>query len=75
MYQVFISGYRLSNTSPGKPYYIYNVEMFDSNTGARYLIEKRYSEFNNLHRMVIEKFIVIFYLSTAKSYKKLLSIN
>lgn len=53
MYQVFISGYRLANVSHGKPYYVYTVEMLDSNNGARYLIEKRYSEFNTLHRVVI----------------------
>lgn len=53
MHQVFISGYRLVSISHGKPYYVYTVEMVDSNNGARYLIEKRYSEFNNLHRMVI----------------------
>ncbi|XP_001607242.2 sorting nexin-24 [Nasonia vitripennis] len=52
MYQVFISGYRLANVSHGKPYYVYTVEMVDSNNGARYLIEKRYSEFNTLHRML-----------------------
>ncbi|XP_011497399.1 PREDICTED: sorting nexin-24-like [Ceratosolen solmsi marchali] len=52
MYQIFISGYRLANVSHGKPYYVYAVEMVDSNNGFRYLVEKRYSEFNTLHRML-----------------------
>ncbi|XP_058799380.1 sorting nexin-24-like [Phymastichus coffea] len=52
MYQVFISGYRLANISQGKPYYVYIIEMVGSSNGHRYLIEKRYSEFNTLHRML-----------------------
>ena len=58
MYQVFIKGYRLMNLPQGKPYYIYDVEMINLNNGVRYLIEKRYSEFNNLHRMVIFLFLL-----------------
>jgi hypothetical protein len=53
MYQILISGYRLANVSHGKPYHVYIVEMIDLHNGFRYLIEKRYSEFNTLHRMVI----------------------
>lgn len=50
MYQVFISGYRLAEASHGKPYYVYCVEVFEGSTGARYFIERRYSEFSALHR-------------------------
>lgn len=50
MYQVFISGYRLAEVSHGKPYYVYCIEVLESETGTRYFIERRYSEFNALHR-------------------------
>ena len=53
MYQVFISGYHLTSVTHGKPYYVYVVETTNSNNGVRHLIEKRYSEFSTLHRMVI----------------------
>lgn len=52
MYQLFISGYHLANVSQGKPYYVYTVEMIDSNSGLKHVTDKRYSEFNTLHRMV-----------------------
>ncbi|XP_012280749.1 sorting nexin-24 [Orussus abietinus] len=52
MYQIFISGYRLANVSHGKPYYVYSIEVILPNSGMRHLIEKRYSEFNALHRML-----------------------
>lgn len=50
MYQVFISGYRLAEVSHGKPYYVYCIEVLESESGIRYFIERRYSEFNALHR-------------------------
>lgn len=52
MYQVFISGYRLAEVSHGKPYYVYCIEVLESESGTRYFIERRYSEFNALHRTV-----------------------
>ncbi|KAL7297728.1 hypothetical protein TKK_0008763 [Trichogramma kaykai] len=52
MYHLFISGYRLVNVPHGKPYHVYTIEILNSNNGARYLIEKRYSEFSSLHRML-----------------------
>ncbi|XP_015594727.1 sorting nexin-24 isoform X2 [Cephus cinctus] len=50
MYQVFISGYRLAEVSHGKPYYVYTVEVVESANNIRHFVEKRYSEFNALHR-------------------------
>ncbi|KOC67345.1 Sorting nexin-24 [Habropoda laboriosa] len=50
MYQVFISGYRLVEVSHGKPYYVYCIEVLETETGTRYFIERRYSEFSALHR-------------------------
>ncbi|XP_012532355.1 sorting nexin-24 [Monomorium pharaonis] len=50
MYEVLINGYRLADVSHGKPYYVYCIEILESKTGARYSIEKRYSEFSALHR-------------------------
>ncbi|XP_076623622.1 sorting nexin-24 [Colletes latitarsis] len=50
MYQVFISRYRLADVSHGKPYYVYCIEVLESESGTRYFIERRYSEFSALHR-------------------------
>ncbi|XP_033330737.1 sorting nexin-24 [Megalopta genalis] len=50
MYQVFISGYRLAEASHGKPYYVYCIEILETKSGARYFVERRYSEFSALHR-------------------------
>ncbi|XP_033192201.1 sorting nexin-24 [Bombus vancouverensis nearcticus] len=50
MYQAFISGYRLAEVSHGKPYYVYCIEVLESESGTRYFVERRYSEFNALHR-------------------------
>ncbi|XP_066598833.1 sorting nexin-24-like [Prorops nasuta] len=50
MYQVSITGYRLAEESHGKPYYAYCIEVLEPNSGIQYFIEKRYSEFNSLHR-------------------------
>ncbi|KAM0731177.1 Sorting nexin-24 [Formica fusca] len=50
MYETFISGYRLADVSHGKPYYVYCIEILESQTGTRYTIERRYSEFSALHR-------------------------
>ncbi|XP_076177234.1 sorting nexin-24 [Ptiloglossa arizonensis] len=50
MYQVLISRYRLADVSHGKPYYVYCVEVLESESGTRYFIERRYSEFSALHR-------------------------
>lgn len=50
MYQVFISGYRLAEVSHGKPYYVYCIEVLEPETGTRYYIERRYSQFSALHR-------------------------
>ncbi|XP_076237478.1 sorting nexin-24 [Calliopsis andreniformis] len=50
MYQAFISGYRLAEVSHGKSYYVYCIEVSESESGSRYFIEKRYSEFSALHR-------------------------
>lgn len=58
MYQIFISGYHLAEVPRGKPYYVYSVEMVHSINGTRHFVEKRYSEFNALHRLV--KCIFIF---------------
>lgn len=52
MYQIFISGYHLADVPHGKPYYVYSVEMVHSINGTRHFVEKRYSEFNALHRLV-----------------------
>lgn len=52
MYQIFISGYRLAEVTHGKPYYVYSIEMIHSINGTRHYIEKRYSEFNALHRLL-----------------------
>lgn len=52
MYQVFISGYRLAEVSHGKPYYVYCIEVLETESGTRYFIERRYSEFSALHRTV-----------------------
>ena len=60
MYQVFISGYRLAEVPHGKPYYVYTVEMVDSSNGARHFVEKRYSEFNALHRLVMYSIFAMF---------------
>ncbi|XP_031847234.1 sorting nexin-24 [Nomia melanderi] len=50
MYQVFISRYRLAEVSHGKPYYVYCIEVLETESGTRYFIERRYSEFSALHR-------------------------
>ncbi|XP_078033388.1 sorting nexin-24 isoform X2 [Augochlora pura] len=50
MYQVFISGYRLAEVSHGKPYYVYCIKVLETKCGARYFVERRYSEFSALHR-------------------------
>lgn len=69
MYQIFISGYRLAEVTHGKPYYVYSIEMIHSINGTRHYIEKRYSEFNALHRLVI--YIFCNYLNVFnKSNKK-----
>lgn len=52
MYQVSINGYRLADVSHGKPYYVYCIEVLESESGARYFTERRYSEFSSLHRTV-----------------------
>lgn len=52
MYEAFINGYRLADVSHGKPYYVYCIEILESQTGTRYSIERRYSEFSALHRTV-----------------------
>ncbi|KAH0545684.1 sorting nexin-24-like [Cotesia glomerata] len=50
MYHVFISGYRLVEADHGKSFYVYTIEVTDTNTTAKYTIERRYSAFNALHR-------------------------
>ncbi|XP_034934119.1 sorting nexin-24-like [Chelonus insularis] len=50
MYQVFITGYRLTEVAHGKSFYVYTIQVTDSTTGVKYSIEKRYSAFNALHR-------------------------
>lgn len=50
MYQAFINGYRLVEVSHGRPYYVYCVELFETDSGTRYFSERRYSEFSSLHR-------------------------
>lgn len=52
MYEAFISGYHLAEVSHGKPYYVYRIEILESQTGTQYSIERRYSEFSALHRTV-----------------------
>lgn len=59
MYQVLISRYRLADVSHGKPYYVYCVEVLESESGTRYFIERRYSEFSALHRTV--RYFINFY--------------
>ncbi|XP_043282582.1 sorting nexin-24-like [Venturia canescens] len=50
MYQVSISGYRLAEVTHGKRFYVYTIEVRDTRGGAKYSINRRYSEFNALHR-------------------------
>ncbi|XP_046619750.1 sorting nexin-24-like isoform X5 [Neodiprion virginianus] len=52
MYQVFITGYRLVEVSYTKPYHVYTIEVLQPNSSLRHIVEKRYSEFNTLHRML-----------------------
>lgn len=53
MYQVFITGYRLVEVAYAKPYYVYTIEVARGNASVcRHVVEKRYSEFNTLHRML-----------------------
>ncbi|XP_057320126.1 sorting nexin-24-like [Microplitis mediator] len=50
MYHVFISGYRLVEADHGKSFYVYTIEVTDTDTAVKYTIERRYSAFNALHR-------------------------
>ncbi|XP_046746992.1 sorting nexin-24-like isoform X5 [Diprion similis] len=52
MYQVSITGYRLVEVSYTKPYHVYTIEVLQPNSSVRHIVEKRYSEFNSLHRML-----------------------
>ncbi|XP_015112764.1 sorting nexin-24-like isoform X2 [Diachasma alloeum] len=52
MYRVFITGYRLAEVTHGKSFYVYTIQLTDANSGIKYSIERRYSEFNSLHRML-----------------------
>ncbi|XP_011311016.1 sorting nexin-22-like isoform X2 [Fopius arisanus] len=52
MYRVFITGYRLAEVTHGKSFYVYTVQVTDSNSGIKHSIERRYSEFNSLRRML-----------------------
>lgn len=52
MYHVFISGYRLVEADHGKSFYVYTIEVTDTDTTVKYTIERRYSAFNALHRRV-----------------------
>ncbi|XP_063995277.1 sorting nexin-24-like isoform X2 [Diachasmimorpha longicaudata] len=52
MYRVFITGYRLAEITHGKSFYVYTIQLTDANSGIKYSIERRYSEFNSLHRML-----------------------
>lgn len=53
MYRVIITGYRL--VTHGKSYYVYSIQVTEPNSGILYVIERRYSEFNSLHRKVLNK--------------------
>lgn len=66
MYQAFINGYRLVEVSHGKPYYVYCVELFETDSGTRYFSERRYSEFSALHRTVCFSFF--FRIATFSSF-------
>jgi len=50
MYQVSISGYRLAEVTHGKRFYVYTIVVKNTRGGTRYTINRRYSEFNALHR-------------------------
>ncbi|XP_012264801.2 sorting nexin-24-like isoform X2 [Athalia rosae] len=52
MYQVFITGYRLVAVPYTKPYYVYTIEVTKPNSTSVHSVEKRYSEFNTLHRLL-----------------------
>ncbi|XP_044018705.1 sorting nexin-22-like [Aphidius gifuensis] len=53
MYRVMITGYRL--VTHGKSYYVYSIQVTEPNSGILYVIERRYSEFNSLHRKLKKK--------------------
>ncbi|KZC09988.1 PREDICTED: sorting nexin-24-like [Dufourea novaeangliae] len=59
MYQVFISRYRLAEVSHGKPYYVYCIEVLESERGTQHFIERRYSEFSALHRTLKKENAVV----------------
>lgn len=61
MYQAFINGYRLVEVSHGRPYYVYCVELFETDSGTRYFSERRYSEFSALHRTVCFSVLSFFF--------------
>jgi len=48
MTQIFIPRYRLVDEPPGKPHYVYIVEVLDGDRHHR--VERRYSAFHCLHR-------------------------
>ncbi|KAJ9584214.1 hypothetical protein L9F63_021449 [Diploptera punctata] len=48
MTQIFIPRYRLVDEPPGKPHYVYVVEVLEG--GRHHRIERRYSAFHCLHR-------------------------
>lgn len=52
MYRILITGYRLVEVPHGKSFYVYSIQVTEPNGGIFYLIERRYSEFNSLHRKV-----------------------
>jgi hypothetical protein len=50
MTQIYIPRYRLADEPPGKPHYVYVVEVLEG--GKHHRIERRYSAFHCLHREV-----------------------
>jgi len=54
MTQIFIPRYRLVDETPGKPHYVYIVEVLDGDKHHR--VERRYSAFHCLHREVNSTF-------------------
>ena len=54
MTQIFIPRYRLVDEPPGKPHYVYVVEVLDGDKHHR--VERRYSAFHCLHREVNRTF-------------------
>ena len=65
-YQVSISGYQLAEVPHGKRFYVYTIDVKDTKSYTKYSINRRYSEFNALHRAV---WLFIYYYCFLDNYK------